>query len=233
MKEVMIGVYTHNDESYNFNFATSLSAHEKAIFVRTVVNTIVDDDNYDSVLRDIIFDYTTISMMTDIDTSFLKVADDNGNVVTDIDMLEEFLMSTNIVDIIKANAVPAIFEELSKAVDKSIQYRTGINPSPLSDALTSLVSTIEKKINEIDLDSMMGMAAKFMDMTDNLTPESIVNVYLSSDIHKKNLDEIEKAKKDKAEITKNLDKTINEVNEGSKKTKKAKNAKEEKLDSDK
>lgn len=206
------GTYYYDDESYNFNFVSSLSAHDKAIFVRTVVDTIVDDDSYDSVLRDIIFDYTTISMMTDIDTSFLKIVDDEGDVITNIDLLEDFLLSTNIVEIVKANAFPTLFDELNKAVDKLIEYRTGIHPNPLSDALTSFLSTLEKKINEVDLNSMMGMAAKFAGMTDELTPESIMNAYLSSDIHKKNLAEIAEAKKDKAEIAKNLDKAIKEVN---------------------
>lgn len=223
MKEVITGVYTYEDSTHNFNFCTSLSAHDKAIFVRTVVDTIVDDENYDSVLKDIIFDYTAISMMTDIDTSFLKINDDNGNVVTDIDMLEDFLLSTNIIDVIEANAFPTLFDELNRAIDKSIAYRTGINPSPLSDALASLVSTIEKKVNEIDLDSMMGMATKLASMTDELNVENIMKAYMESDMHKKNLAEIAESKKDKTEIADNLDKAIKEVNADAKKTRKTKN----------
>ena len=53
----------------------------------------------------------------------------------------------------------------------------------------------EKKINEVDLDSMMGMVQKFADMTGELTPENIVNTYIQSDIHKKNMVEIEEVKK--------------------------------------
>lgn len=223
MKEMMMGVYTYGgDNSYNFNFRTSLSAHDKEIFVRTVVDTIIDDENYDSVLRDLIFEYTAISMMTDIDTSFLKVADDDGNMVTDINMLEDFLLSTNIMDILKANAFPTLFDELNRAIDKSIAYRTGINPSPLSDALASLVSTIEKKINEVDLNSMMGVATKLAGMTDELSVENIMKAYMESDMHKKNLAEIAEAKKDKAEIAENLDKAIKEVNAETKKTGKKK-----------
>lgn len=189
------GAYTYNGESFNFNFATSISAQDKAIFVRTVVDTLVDDFNYDSVLRDIIFDYTTISMFTDIDTSFLKVNDGEGNMIADIDILEDFLLSTNIVEIVKANAFPTLFDQLNEAVDKSIQYRTGIHPSPLSDALSSLISTIEEKINEVNTDEMMGMATKLAGITGEITPESIVNAYMNSDIHKKNLAEIVEANK--------------------------------------
>ena len=197
MNYTKTGTYFYNDETYNFNFRTDLSTSDKAVFVRTVVDTIVDDTGYDSVLRDIIFDYVTISMFTDIDSSFLKIVNDKGDVVTDIDMLEDFLLSTNIVEIVKANAFPTLFDELEKAVDLNIEYRTGIHPSPLSDALSSFLSTLEKKINEVDLDSMMGMAQKLASMTGEFTPDSIVNAYMNSDMHKKNLDEIVEAKANK------------------------------------
>ena len=196
MNNTKMGVYTYNDEAHNFNFHTDLSTSNKAFFVRTVVDTIVDDMGYDSVLRDIIFDYVTISVFTDIDTSFLKIVNDEGDIVTDIDMLEDFLLSTNIIEIVKANAFPTLFDELEKAVDLNIEYRTGIHPSPLSDSLASLLSTLENKINEVDLDSMMGMAQKLASMTGEFTPDRIVNAYMNSDMHKKNLAEIAEVKKD-------------------------------------
>lgn len=197
MNEMKTGVYTYNEESYNFNFYTDLSVQNKAIFVRTVVDTIVDDKNYDSVLRDIIFDYTVISMMTDIDISFLKITDDDGNTVADLnlDLVEDFLLSTNIIDIVRANAFPTLFDELNKAIDNSIQYLTGIHPNPLNEALANLVNTLERKINNVDLDSMMGMAQKFMNMTGELTPENVVNAYINSETHKKNLAEVAASKK--------------------------------------
>ena len=65
MKEMKTGVYTHitenGSESYSFNFITDLLASDKAVFVRKVVDTIVSDTNYDSVLKDIIFDFTVIT----------------------------------------------------------------------------------------------------------------------------------------------------------------------------
>ena len=211
IKDIMntkTSTYTYNNESYSFNFVTDLSVSNKAVFVRTVVDTIVDDSNYDSVLRDIIFDYTVISTMTDIDTAFLKVVDGNGNIITDIDLLEDFLLSTNIVEIVKANAFSTLFDELNNAVDKSIAHRTGIHPSPLSESLASLFSTIEKKINEFDMDNMMDMANVLSGMTGDITPDSIMNAYMESDVYKKNMAEIEDAKKRKAEFAKDMDKAI-------------------------
>lgn len=190
------GTYFYNDESYNFNFFTSLSIKEKITFVNTVVNTVVDD-NYNSLLRSIMFDFMIVKTFTDIDTSFLKVEDEYGNIITDIDLLEKFLDETNIVEIVKANMEFGLFDSLNEAVDKAIEFRTGIHPSPLNDALASLLSTLEKKVEEIDLGSAMSMARKFAGMTGDLTPESLINAYMGSDTHKNNLVEIEKAKKNK------------------------------------
>ena len=196
MKNIKTGTYTYNEESYIFNFATNLSAYKKLMFVNYVVNSLVDEDSYDSIVRDLIFDFSIVSIFTDIDTSFINAKDDDGNTINPIIFIEQFLEETNVVDIVKANMIDGLLEELNNAVDKSIEYLTGIHPNPLNDALVSLVNTFEKRINEVNLNDAMSMAQKFMGMTEELTPESVVNAYLKSDIHKKNLAEIEESKKD-------------------------------------
>ena len=188
------GVYTYNDESYNFDFYTDLSAAMKLRFVNSVVDLLVDENHYNSIIRDIIFDYYTIKIFTTVNTEELD------NSLNFLDDVEDFLLSTNIIEIVKANAFPTLFDELERAVDLNIAHRTGIHPSSLSDALSSLLSTLEKKINEVDLDSMMGTAQKLASMTGAFTPDSIVNAYINSDMHKKNLAEIAEAKKDKFEV---------------------------------
>jgi hypothetical protein len=73
-----------------------------------------------------------------------------------------------------------LLEELNHAVDLNIQYLTGIHPNPLNEAISRLITTVEKKINVVDLDSMMGMVQKFADMTNGLTAEDIVNAYINA-----------------------------------------------------
>lgn len=208
MKNTMIGTYTHNGEDINFNFTTSLSAFDKLAFVNSVVDSIVDDKRYNSIVRDLIFDFNIIRVFTDVNTSFVNLRDDDGNKVNPIIPIEQFLEETNIVEIVKANAEVGLISELNDAIDKSIQYLTGVHPSPLSDAITHLLSTIEKKIEAIDLDSMMDMAQKFAGMTEDFTLENAMKYYMDSDMHKKNLDEVAESRRQRAEFAEDLDKAI-------------------------
>lgn len=196
----------NGDETFNFKFYINLSSADKLKFVNSVVDLLVDEEHYNSVIRDIIFNFYVIDIMTDIDTSDFKKS---SNFIDDV---EEFLISTNIVEIVEANAFPTLFDNLNKAVDKSIEYRTGIHPNPLNEAIASLLSTLEKKINEVDLNSMMGMASKLAGMTDEFTLDNLVNAYMNSDTHKNNLVEIEEFKNKKTEIANKLDKAIKDVN---------------------
>lgn len=195
MKEMKNGVFTYNNEDYNFDFATSLSVYEKQMFVKTVVNNLVDEEGYDVVLRDLIFDFVIIEMFTNIDTSFINVKDEDGNDVSQIITIEHFLNESNVVDVVKANIEDGLLDELNHAIDLNIQYLTGIHTNPLGEAVTSLVSTLEKKINEVDLEGMIGMAQKFASMTEDFNLDNLVNAYMNSDVHKKNLIEIEESKK--------------------------------------
>lgn len=191
MKEMKNGTYFYNGESYNFNFATSLSAYDKLNFVHSVTDILVNDTDYNFVIRDLVFDFFIIDIMTDIDTKEFK---DSSFFVNDV---EQFLEETDIVDIVKTNMEIGLLDELNNAVDLNIQYRTGIRLSSIENSLSSLLSTLEKKVKEVDLTAMAEMAQKFAGMTGELTPESVVNAYMNSDMHKKNLAEIEEAKKNK------------------------------------
>ena len=191
MKETKLGTYIRGEKSYEFTFETNLSISKKAKFVNSVVSVVVDKEDYNSVIRDLIFDFYTIEFFTYIDTTELRQSDNF------LDDVEDFLLETNIVEIVKANAFPTLFDELNKAVDKSIEYKTGIHPSTLNEALASLINTLEKKVNEFDMSSAMEMAQKFAGITGDLTPENVVKAYVDSDIHKKNLKEIAKSKKSK------------------------------------
>lgn len=191
MKETKLGAYIRGEESYEFTFETDLSVSKKLKFVNSVVSLVVDEKHYNSVIRDLVFDFCIIDTFTKVDITELKESDNF------LDDVEQFLEETNIVEIVKANASSTLFDELNKAIDDSIEYLTGIHKNPINDALSSLLSTIENKVNEFDMSGAMEMVQKFASMTGELTPENVVKAYVDSDIHKKNLEEIAKSKKSK------------------------------------
>ena len=113
----MTGTYVRNDDTHNFSFYTDLTAFNKLEFVNSVVSLLVDGENYNYVIRDLLFDFFLIDIMAiDIDTSKLK---DSKFFVDDV---EKFLEETNIVDVIKANAEIGLIEELNKAIDLKLIF---------------------------------------------------------------------------------------------------------------
>lgn len=203
MKEVMTGTYIKNDEYINFNFKTDLTTYEKANFVAAVTNALVGE-NYLPVLRNMFFDFYTIAIFTDVDISI----DDSDESIDVVEEVENFVNETNIVDIVRANIDDELIDELNKAIDDNIEYRTGIHKNALNDALASLVNTLENKVNQIDLTSAMDMIQAFGGMTEDFTPESLVNAYMNTDVAKQNIKDLNEAKEKKAKIADEMAKVI-------------------------
>ena len=174
------GVYTLNGEELDFNFVTSIPASMKVNFVESVTNALIDDknNNYNSVIRDIIFDFYVIVAMTDIDVFDIA---DNG----DIDAIEEFVNETGIVSIVKSNADKGFIQSLSDAVDVNLEYRTGVKINPIAKSISSLLNTIENKIPEFDMDEVMNASEIFSQLSGELTPEKMLDAYANSDVFKK------------------------------------------------
>lgn len=173
MRNAISGVYFKGEESFNFNFYTNLMVSDKLEFVNSIVDLVVDGQNYNYVIRDLLFDFYLIDIMTDVDTSELVSSE---SFLYDVEL---FLENTSIVDVVKANIDTGLIEELNKAIDLNIEYRTGMRVNQLNDALTSLVNTIEKKMDGIDLNKAMEMVNLFTGMTDEFTTENIVKAYNS------------------------------------------------------
>lgn len=183
-KNVKAGAYTYKNESIPFNFYTELCAVDKIKFINAVCDTLIDT-NYYSVIRDLVFDFQIINVFTDV------VVPELQDSPSPISIIEEFLDDTNIVEIVKANVDKKLIAELEKAVDENIEYRTGIHKNTLEDALTSLLHTVEQKINDVDTEGMMEMAMKLNSISDELTPERILQAYSETDMFKNRIYEKE------------------------------------------
>ena len=176
-KNVKTGAYTYKNESVPFNFYTELRAVDKIKFINAVCDTLIDT-NYYSVIRDLVFDFQIVNVFTDV------VVPELQDSPSPISIIEEFLDDTNIVEIVKANVDKKLIAELEKAVDENIEYRTGIHKNTLEDALTSLLHTVEQKINDVDTEGMMEMAMKLNSISDELTPERMLQAYSETDMFK-------------------------------------------------
>lgn len=183
-KNVKTGAYTYKNESIPFNFYTELRAVDKIKFINAVCDTLIDT-NYYSVIRDLVFDFQIVNVFTDV------VVPELQDSPSPINIIEEFLDDTNIVEIVKANVDKKLIAELEKAVDENIEYRTGIHKNTLEDALTSLLHTVEQKINDVDTEGMMEMAMKLNSISDELTPERMLQAYSETDMFKNRIYEKE------------------------------------------
>lgn len=175
------GIYNNNGIEIPFNFNTSLRMIEKMEFVSYVVDIVVGNNFY-NFLKDFIFNFEIITMFTDIDVSNII----NPENTEAIDMIEDLLNNTNVVEIVKANMEDGLLDELIKAVNDAIEYRTGIHEDYFKKGLISLINTIENKISDIDIENMADSIQKFTKMTEGMTPEKMIDAYIASDAFKEN-----------------------------------------------
>lgn len=174
-----IGVYTRNGEDFPLEFVESISAREKATFVKITTDFLFDEDgNYYSVLKNLVFDFVLVAMFTNVDVT------DILNIVSDdiYDEMEILLNETMVADIVKMNADVNTINELEMAVDDNIEYRTGIRANPISESISSLLNTIEHKISEIDIDTetMMNMYNMMNGLGGELNMENLIKAYVKS-----------------------------------------------------
>lgn len=177
--EIKTGVYTIDDKDTPFAFYTSLNAYRKSQFVVSVSNILVGD-NYNCVIRDLAFDFCIVVIFTDIDTSDIQDADDG------ITAMEEFVEKFKpVIDIVKENVEDGVLDELNAAIDLNIEYRTGIHINPISSSIANFIDTIERKVDGIDLNSMMDLAQSMASISDELTADKLLDAYAKTDIFKK------------------------------------------------
>lgn len=178
IKEVKTGAYTRNGETFEFKFYDNLTTKEKLGFIDSITKTLVGE-NYNFLLRDMLFDYNLIVFLAEIDLSEIK---DNPDAIGFIEVLLE---ETNIVDIIKANIRSGLIEELNCALDINLEYRTGVKVNSLEKAFASLLSAIEKKVGAINTEEMMEVAMNLNNLVGKIDSNQIVEAYINQTLKDK------------------------------------------------
>lgn len=177
------GVFTYNGKDFPFEFKTSLAAKEKIRFTKAVVESIVVNNFYYYVIKDMFFDFKIAEYFSEINLYEVLGLDDEDAPV-DIAIVEEFIENSNIVDIIVANAEPGVIEELKKSVDLNVAYITGIQINPIADSISNLFNTIEKKISTVNTEELMGAVRNISDVRDEFTMDKLIEAYGKSDLFK-------------------------------------------------
>lgn len=180
--KIINDTYISNGEEIEFNYYASPSMSKKLSFVKSVVDTVCGDDYYYPMIKDMTFDFCLIEFFSDI-----VVADDNEDT---IDYVEEFLANNNAATVMKLGMDFDVIQELYENVDKMIEYKTGIHPSPIADAISKILDTLEQKFAGIDVDAMTGMANVFGKLQGDITPEKMLEAYAKSDVFKKQAKEV-------------------------------------------
>lgn len=196
--EVYEGTYYDNrlERTVDFEYTTELTAQQKVNFVNNVLEVIFSNDYCYSIIKDEIIDI----MLVDTFTNILKTDEDFDYKLNAID---EFLSNTNVVDIIRENINPHLYEELVDAIDENISYKTGIDRNGISTAVSSLLKTIENKVSAFDVDELTNILKEFSGLTDNLSEEKIMELYTKTDAYKKNYEETINAKNEEIRKLKN------------------------------
>ena len=172
------GVYTKGEKTFEFSFITDLSASKKMDFVNSVVGYVVTDSDYNFVIKDIIFDFEIIHKFTNYNISDIKEADDA------LGAIEELLNTTNIVEIVKENMVSGLYDELVKAVNLDIQYKTGIHSNDIIVAVERILDTIEEKVKDIDTKNIDEFIKIFNSVSGEMTPDKLLEAFAKSDMYK-------------------------------------------------
>lgn len=213
-QRITVEKYDYKGKEYTYSIYSNVNIIKKQTFVNTVVNMVVTDDGYQMLLKEKLFYFQLISVFTDIFVdSQAEIAERGFN----LQEIVEFIDNTNVVATIAENLDDGVFEELTEAVNLSIEYKTGIHDDPIKQGLNQLISIIENKINKIDIDSLVGFAKIIKDNPDILSTDKAAEIYSKSDNFKKLISDSSLVEDDKIV---NID-VANTTKKSSKTTKKA------------
>lgn len=204
--------FEYNGKTIEFKYFTRFNMSNRIAFIDAVVESIVGDNYYYPMLKDMMFDYQLMLRFSDVVMS--EYVGDTTDMKTGvfIDTIEKFLDETNIGTIMRLGIDVDELSILMDGVDSAIEYKTGIHPSPIADAVASLLDTVEQKFAGVDMNSMNGMAKVFSKMNGDITPEKMLDAYANSDVFKRMHDETVKKQSERDskmdEIRKDVDDNV-------------------------
>lgn len=189
---VEVGVYHRGDEEIAFAYKNDMPIGMKVAFIDSVVDVVAGDDYYYPILKDLIFDFQLVNVLTNIEVDI----EDGLTNMQQLNAIEEFMNGCDIADVLKINLDIDMLMELYEGVNRAIEYKTGIHPSPIADGIASILKVAEDKMRGFDMNSVSDLAGVFSKMQGDITPEKMLEAYANSDVFKKMAnDSVEKQEK--------------------------------------
>ena len=178
---VEVGVYHRGDEEIAFAYKNDMPIGMKVAFIDSVVDVVAGDDYYYPILKDLIFDFQLVNVLTNIEVDI----EDGLTNMQQLNAIEEFMNGCDIADVLKINLDIDMLMELYEGVNRAIEYKTGIHPSPIADGIASILKVAEDKMRGFDMNSVSDLAGVFSKMQGDITPEKMLEAYANSDVFKK------------------------------------------------
>lgn len=192
VNDVEVGVYHRGDEEIAFAYKNDMPIGMKVAFIDSVVDVVAGDGYYYPILKDLIFDFQLVNVLTNIEVDI----EDGLTNMQQLNAIEEFMSGCDIADVLKINLDIDMLMELYEGVNRAIEYKTGIHPSPIADGIAAILKVAEDKMRGFDMDSVSDLAGVFSKMQGDITPEKMLEAYANSDVFKKMAnDSVEKQEK--------------------------------------
>lgn len=189
-----VGTYMRGDDEVQFVYRTDMPIGLKIAFIDSVVDVVVGDGYYYPLLKDMIFDFQLVNVMTDIEVDI----DADMTNAQQLDAIEKFLDECNIAEVMRSNIDIELLVELLDGVDKLIEYKTGIHPSPITDGIASILGVAEAKLREFDMNSVNDMVSVLSKLNGDVTPEKMLEAYVNSDTFKRMADDVADTKRNRS-----------------------------------
>ena len=210
------GIYTYKGVNEPYKYRTTITSRQKMQFIQFVTDNVVTDKAYFPIMRDLFFDFAIVNLFTDIDME---------DTLSQVDVFEEFNNETGVAETVKVDIDRRLLNELNMAVDKSIEYKTGVKKNDISDVATSLLSMVEKKLENIDVESFMKFAEKMNEVQGDFTPAKMLEAYAQTDMFKDKEIERQNMAQKRNKTINNAKKSMNTKKHNSKNTNKSKSSK--------
>jgi len=155
VKENNIIKFHYNGKEYETKYNNRLiSAIDRAGFMLYVCNTIIANDNYYSMLRELAFEAALIKQTTDIDIKELMNLDEDEEL--SFSDIEAFIANSNIIDVLMGLLSENTIRQLNRYIDKNIAFRTGLHENDMGAAIGRLFNSIADKIDGVDGKQLAG-----------------------------------------------------------------------------